>query len=99
MTAYDFELSDAKLKFYNFDTLGPPSAQTGPLTKISQLNLILVNKTNIFQNFELFSSKKKNVKILHFGGPIAKMDPPNHNFSTDVILGLYKLYTTKIWRF
>ena len=96
MTAYDFELSDAKLKFYSLDTLGPNGA---PLTKISQLNLILVNKTNIFQNFELFSSKNKNVKTWHFGGPIAQMDPQNHNFSTDMILGLYKLYTTKIWRF
>jgi len=99
MTAYDFELSDAKLKFYNFDTLGPLSAQKGPLTKISQLNLILVDRTNIFQNFELSRSKNKNVKIWHFGGPIAQMEPPNHNFSTDVILGIYKLYTTKIWRF
>ena len=99
MTAYDFELSDTKLKLYNFDTLGPPSAQPGPLTTISQLNLILVYGTNIFQNCELSSSKNKNVKIWHFGGPIAQMEPPNHNFSTDVILGLYKLYTTKIWRF
>ena len=30
MTAYDFELSDAKFEFDNFDTLRPPSAKTGP---------------------------------------------------------------------
>ena len=74
MTAYDFELSDAKLKFYNFDTWGPPSAQTGPPNKNFSTEFILI-LANTFQKFELSSSKNKNVKIWHFGGPISQMEP------------------------
>ena len=71
----------------------------GTLTSIFQLNLILIHRNNIFQNFELSSQKMKNIKILHLGAPIVRMEPTNQNYSTDMILGLYKLYTTKIWRF
>ena len=52
----------------------------GPLTTIFQLNWILVHKSNIFQNFELSCPKNNNVKIWHFGAPIAQMEPPKSYF-------------------